>query len=470
MKAGGNLLDQSSLEAMVTSALRMIQEIGIETNRPDLLEKAQRLDGLTVRENRIHVAPEVAREVIALNRMKPVLPHPEHPTITVSNRATLIADHHTRELRPITRSDVITGTRLIDALCPRHVTGNSSGTPQDTLPPLQPIEQYLIGYRYSRHGGKTPVPLTPEVEAFLLEIRAIAENDFNPNRRDFPVWIPSPLRLEGNELDKLLDSDAEVASFNVGSMPIMGLTGPVDPTGVMTLSLAETLGGVAILHRIFPDAESGFYPHPEPMDPRTGLMAFGTPEWNRLLLLEKEVREFLDVPVHGKENLTSACMPDGQAQADKMASICFGVANGFTRFNLFPLCADEAWSHVQLVLDVDYVHTAWRTRLGTVDPQRAEDAFRTIAGAVRENQLPGEMEDTVRHLRENYYASPFTRVFSSSQWDAEGKPDPLTGAEEVALELIGSADYSPPDDPLREIVEIYLRACRTFGGTPMQFG
>lgn len=468
--SGNRIVSRDCVDAMLASALRMIQEIGIETNRQDLLEKARGLRGLTVSRNRVFVAPELAYEIIEQNQSDeaPSLTRPENPTITVSEYASLFADHHTRLLRPLTRSDAIAGVKLMDSLTSRWVVGDSCGVPQDTIPPLQPIEQYLIGYRYSRNGGSTKIPNTPEVAPFIFEIREIAE-DFDRRRRHFSVWVPSPLKLEGNELDELLDSGAQVLSFYVGSMPLMGMTGPVDPVGAYTLSLAETLGGAAILHRLFPEAEVSIWPHPQAMDPHTGLMAFGTLEWNRLDLMKKEILEHLGMPPKPKENLSSACMPDAQAQGDKMASIAFGVTHGFTHFNLFPLCGDEAWSHVQLVLDVEYVHSAWETQKLSSGTQRAETAFHTMTEAIRENRILGEMEDTVLHLRENYYPSPLPRLFSSSQWNNSGGLKYLADAEAYAQELIEKADYTPPEDRLRKVLDVYQRACREFGAQPMPF-
>jgi trimethylamine:corrinoid methyltransferase-like protein len=468
---------------MVSSALRMIHEIGVETNRKDVLEKAQTLSGLTVRGNRIYVAAEVAHEVIEQSRTNRLAvrknrvytvperartTRPESPVIYVSDRATWIADHHAQELEPLTRADVIAGTKLIDALTPRGVEGNTCGTPQDTISPLQPIEQYLIGFRHSRHGGSTCILPVPEAARFLLEMRNIAEEHFNPDQRDFSVWVPSPLKLEGNELDNMLDADAQVASVFVGSMPIMGLTGPADPVGVYTLALAETLGGAAILHRLHPDAKVTFRPHPQPMDPQTGIMAFGTPEWIRLELMQKEVLEHLGMVIERMDNLTSACIPDAQAQADKMASVALGIAHGFTCFGMFSLCADQAWSHVQLVLDVEYVRAAWEAQKQITSAQRADDAFNTLKLSVQENELVGAMRDTVSHLRENYFRSPLPRVFSASQWKTTGRPNPLANAEAYAWELIENADYAPPEDKYRRVMDVYHRACREFGAEPMR--
>jgi len=160
-------------------------------------------------------------------------------------------------------------------------------------------------------------------------------------------------------------------------------------------------------------------------------------------------------------------MPDAQAQADKMASIASGVAHGFTRFNLFPLCADEAWSHVQLVLDVEYVHAAWATQKSTTETHRAEEAFHTMTKAIQENRIVGEMEDTILHLREYYTRSPLPRGFSSGQWNNKGRPDPLSDADAYAQELIAKADFEPPQDKWRKVRDVYYNACRKFSADPM---
>jgi len=93
------------------------------------------------------------------------------------------------------------------------------------------------------------------------------------------------------------------------------------------------------------------------------------------------------MPQSGRIFLTSACMPDAQAQADKMAGVALGVAHGFTHFNMFPLCSDEAWSNVQVILDVEHVHTAWETLKPLTETQRAEEALNTLTLSLQENRI-----------------------------------------------------------------------------------
>jgi trimethylamine:corrinoid methyltransferase-like protein len=228
------------------------------------------------------------------------------------------------------------------------------------------------------------------------------------------------------------------------------------------------MGGTAILHRLFPQAQVTLRPHPEPMDLQTGIMALGTPEWLQLELLQKEILESLGLPSYRMDVLTSACMPDLQAQSDKMSALAFGVAHGFSCFNLFPLSASEVWSHAQVVLDVEYVHRAWKTHALSAGVRRAADALETTSLSVQEGGIVGAMADTVRHVRETYYGSPLHRVFSPAQWREAGRPDPLADADAYARELVANADYAPPEDKLRKLIEVYHRACREYGTEPME--
>ena len=462
---------------MVRSALHMIAELGIHVRRQEILERARGQRGLTVRGNRVYVNEALARETLDCIRWGHLNPERAHgggasdpqkgPTIRITSRPKSIAEHREGRLRPLTRADVIAGTKLLDALGDRGIYGTTCGMPQEAPLPLQPIEQYLIGFRYNRNGGWTDIPLHSDVAQTMRAIREIAEENYDPQRRAFAIWVPSPLRLDSSELDELLAFHGRVLRITVGSMPTMGLNGPVDPLGIYTLSLAECLGGAAILHCLYPDADVSLLPHPQPMDLHTGNMIFGTVEWNRLDLIKRQVLAHLGIPYYRKECLTSACMPDPRAQADKVFSVAFGVMYGFTTFGMYPLCADEVWSAVQCVLDVEYVLEAWRTVTPLDDVIGAMEAYEMMRRALQEGVLPAEMPEVVGHLRKYYSVGVFPRYPTGALWEEANMPQLIAQAEEYAAGLISQATYAPDEDRLRAIMEHYYRLCRQFGAQPM---
>src|SRR4030042_6655080 len=135
-------------------------------------------------------------------------------------------------------------------------------------------------------------------------------------------------------------------------MPMMGMTGPVDPVGVYVQGLGEGLGAAAILHALFPEARAYVYPHPQVMDLRSGHMAFGTVEHARLEMIKMQVMKALNLPYYNlKDIMTSAQMPGSMAQGDKALGFFTGIMAGYRAFNLMALSTDQVWSPVQALLD-----------------------------------------------------------------------------------------------------------------------
>jgi trimethylamine:corrinoid methyltransferase-like protein len=465
-----NITNEDCLTAILSRAQELAWEVGIHTGRSDLLDKANGVAGVQVKGNRFHVPPELVHAMVDQWRSQKAPTTPvNHPVILASNRATLFADHHQREIRPLARAEAVKGSKLLDGLTDHWVIGQSCGTPQDVPEPLRPIEQYMISYRYSRHGGMTRVPMTGENCGALYEMREIAEDGFEVTRKSFEIWVPSPMRLEGTELDELLDLNLAPRSISVGSMPMMGMSGPADPLGCFVLSLAETLGSAALLGQLYPGSRISVHPHPQPMDPRTGTMAFGTPEWLQMSLLEREVMEFIGLSRQNKECHGGSCMPDARAQSDIMASAMAGVLFGFTSFRIYPLMNDELWSHAQFLLAVEAVQHAWRSARKWEDPGLVDLAESEVRQSVDENCMFGEMPEAIMRLRSTYTPALFPRVHSAPQWVGEGESDALNQADGMVEDIVSKHDYHPPADRFERVAGVYAKACARFGAQPLVF-
>ncbi len=462
------MLSRDAFEAMYAAALRMADELGIAASQPLLQEAVYGCSGFRACDGRIHVSPSRIEEVLELlrNSYRPAASRPERPNISITDRPSLFVDHRKRELRPLARTEMIAGTKLIDVLASRGlVTGTGCGTPQDSPEAVRPFEQYLLSYRFSRGGGSTAVMVEKPLRRYMHQMREIAEDGYNPGKISHTVWLPSPLRLDGNELDELIESDGEVIHFAVGSMPIMGLTGPVDPIGVLTLAMAETLGAAAVLKQLYRQAQVDCILHPQPMDPRSGLMAFGSPEWNKLELLKIEVYRHLGLGLTHKENLTASCMPDERAQWEKTSSLALGMTWGCRSFQLYPLCGDEGFSPVQLLLDIAVADELWHSLQPANNIGRANAALETLRNAVTDNEMIAGLEDTVEQLSRNYIRPMFTRYHSANQWQSAGRPELIETVEEHASQLISQWSYEPPPDKIEALMEVYEHVCRETGCT-----
>jgi trimethylamine:corrinoid methyltransferase-like protein len=483
------LVSSVIFEQMVEYAIKTILETGIGTSNNLLLEKAEK-NGLIVRTGRIY--PDRKMVMNAMDHVKShrlpedhafgnyhnwfdnLVPRPNKNelVIRVNDRATYYTDYPDHSFRPLSRQDVINGTKLIHMLHKNSgIVGYSCGTPQESHELLKGFEQYIIGFRYNQMGGSTEVPSNAELLNIYFDIREIAEDGFNRHLPDVSIWSPSPMILDSDELNLFFQEGTLVNRVLIGSMPIMGLTGPVDPVGNFTLALAETLGGATILNVLFPQTACYIMPHPQAMDLNTGLISFGTVEHFRLELIKTELFRYLELPyAMVKDTLTSAQIPDLMCQADKMLQIVSSITHGTNAFSICPLSCDEGWSPVQCLLDAEYIQNAWSLHSPVEGENRAEEAYRNIQRSVKNKLLFGEMDDTLMNMFSNYQINGlFTRAFSYQKWNEMGKPSSLAKIPDQIDQLISAWDYVPPANKWHDIIAIYHKLCRRYGVNPADF-
>jgi trimethylamine:corrinoid methyltransferase-like protein len=284
------------------------------------------------------------------------------------------------------------------------------------------------------------------------------------------LFLPSPLILDSDDLYLCFKPGIKLFSLMIGSMPMMGMTGPVDPVGVYVLSLAEVLGGAAILHALFPKARAYIYPHPQAMDLRSGQMAFGTVEHARLEVIKMQVMKALNLPYYNlKDIMTSAQMPGITAQGDKALGFFTGLMAGYKAFNLMPLSTDQVWSPVQALLDIKALSDAWETIQPVEDSEAISRATSTIDEVIQNNCLFAETADTLMNMKLNYQSEVLLRRFQTSEtWQNAGRPEELDAIEQKHAELIAQWDYHPSQEKLQKIMDIYHKLCNTFNIEPLK--
>ncbi len=481
------LLDRGLADEMVSLALKIARNKGISSRNEALLKQAAKTESLVVRNKRIYPSNEILESCMLhiQNNMVPegngIVRNHGWQDMLINNRGDSeviikltdlpyqFCDHQQQEIVPLSRSHVIEGTKLLHVLSwQKGIRGNSCGVPQDTHAYLKSIEQYLIGYRYNQNGGGTIQSIPRQVESDYSLIRSIVEDWENPNARDLMLFSPSPMVLDSDDLYLCFQNGIKLNSFMVGSMPMMGMSGPIDPIGVYVLGIAEVLAAATVLHAIFPDAKVYVYPHPQAMSLHTGQMAFGTVEHARLEMMKKEIMDVLRLPYYNlKDIMTSAQMPGPMAQGDKALGFFSGIMAGYRAFNLMPLSTDQVWSPEQALLDIENLQNAWKV-LEPVIPQEESDHYGHICSVIDANMLFSESDHTLLHMYDHYDLDTCQkRHFASETWKTSGKPGELRAIEEKKEELISAWDYRPPQDKLEQAIEIYNGLCKQLNTEPL---
>ena len=483
-----SLLRKGIAAEMIDSACKVVLEKGIGTRNAELLKKGLENEHLSVKGTRIFVSPEILKSCLKKlsgarvpSGEKLVQQHDwkdmiinrgdDHEVvIKLTDLPYQFCDHMAGKIVPLSREQVVSGTKLMHVLSEKkNIRGYSCGVPQDTHPCLKAIEQYLIGFRFNINGGGTIQSVAPEVEEQFSEIRSIAESWEDPKQRDLMLFSPSPMLLDAEDLYLCFREGVRLNSFMVGSMPMMGMTGPVDPVGVYILALAEVIGAASVLHAFFPDAGVFVYPHPQAMSLETGQMAFGTVEHARLEMMKLEIMEALGLTYYNlKDIMTSAQMPGAMAQGDKALGFYTGIMAGYRAFNLMPLSTDQVWSPVQALLDIENLQNAWKS----MDQSKIGGDCGSLTDVIMEvidaKSLFAEHSHTLINMFDNYELEVWQRRhFSSETWGESGEPHELRALEHKVDEFTSTWEYRPPQDKLEKISDIYMALCRKYNTEPL---
>lgn len=460
-----SVLSEGALERMHGAAVAMLERTGLRIDNAEIRAAISQRRGFTLRDGRVRIAPE---RVAAWRASRPapvgpvVLPPPgtqPKRIFSVGNRPSFVVDRDLATVRPMTRRDVIDGAKLIAVLSDRGVVGTTPGVPSDAPLALQGIEQFVIAACYAPAGGATSQIADLRTAEYVRRMNAVYGRKFGCQ-----AHCPSPLILGGPELDILWHYRDRLDYAGVGSMPIMGVTGPCDPVGVFTLAIAECIGGAAVLHELLPGVPVTASPHPEPADMRTGCIVFGSPEWEVLDLMHRDVYRFYGREHNAKLMLTGAPLPGPQAAVEHAVSATTGMLAGCIQFgSLGQLSLDEVFSPAMLLLDLDIVQHAARVAAGAVDGEGLD--LEELAGVVDEVVTHGELfaehATTVSNMRRQY-AQPavFTRC-ARAGWEALGRPDAVRAAQQEAERLVSLYNYEAPAEIVKEVEKIAGEARRT---------
>ncbi|OPZ81012.1 MAG: Trimethylamine methyltransferase (MTTB) [bacterium ADurb.Bin429] len=377
---------------------------------------------------------------------QPLLRYSDRPLYTISDDDV--------SLRPLTTQDVIAGTKLGYALYDRGIRGAACGLPSDVDPLYAPFEQLLIGLRYGRCGGYSSHAFTPWHMRYVAHIFQVLGWDFGVS-----VWMPSPFRLEGNELEIALALEGTYTSLGVGSMPLMGITAPMNELQTWAQGLAETLGAAAILQAAFPGITIDIYPHPKPADMTTGQYGVGTPEWNFMDALKMEILPFYGLrPPWGKGASIGAILPGPQATLERTAQYLTGYLHGYRVFDEAGIMAGgEVYSSVQLLFDLEAMEWVARYGRGTHLDNDTVDLERWAEIAASETLFAEDAEEVAK-LRDVY--SRNSRLFPCTTVGQHLTlpRDALADAKAEIRRLIANHAYEPDAAIMREAEAIVAHA------------
>ncbi|MWD27272.1 methyltransferase [Aquicoccus sp. SCR17] len=476
-------LDEEGVQAIHLTAMRILEEIGIEflnaEARGILAEAGCIVEGENVR---------MGRELV----MEMVASAPSQWTLTPRNpdRRLVIGGRHIlfgnvssppnywdmslgRKL-PGTREmcrDLLKLSQYFNCI---HFVGGYPVEPVD----IHPRERHLdvlfdkltltdkVAHAYS---------LGPERVEDVMEMVRIAGGHsavaFEADPKMYTnINSTSPLKHDWPMLDGWMRLARRNQGLIVSPFTLAGAMAPVTMAGAVAQSLAEALSAVVLAQLIRPGACCAIGTFTSNVDMKSGAPAFGTPEYMRATQMTGQLARFYGLPLRSS-GVCAANVPDGQAIWETSNSLWAAVQSGT---NMVYHAA--GWleggliaSPEKFVMDCEILQQIQRyMEPALTDVSEAALAF----DAVREVGAHGHFFGT-QHTQERYttaFYQPFLSDWRNYEaWAAAGGVWTAERAHGLYRRIVDSFEPPAMDPAIREELEAFVALRKAEGGAPTDF-
>ncbi len=327
------------------------------------------------------------------------------------------------ERRYATLEDVRQSLKLADKLDQITYTGLPCAA-QDVPVHIRPVVMAAELVKATRKFGGIET-FRPEQVSYVARIGEVVAGSHEAHRRE-PILVGyaearTPLCIDAAMAGVMLAHLELGLPQSLDTMPNGGATAPVTAAGILSLGLAETLGGLVLGFAVDPNATMTIDLTPGYCDMRS--MHFGYAGAERMPLLAARVQlisEYYGCPsgIHGGK--TDACVPGIQAGVEKAISMYGAVLAGAIGFGTVGHLENAVtFSPLQLVIDNEIARYVRRAVRGI------EVSEETLAlDVIEEAGINGntfDHEHTAAHYRGEELLSPF---FDCLSW---GVGDSLAG-------------------------------------------
>jgi trimethylamine---corrinoid protein Co-methyltransferase len=277
---------------------------------------------------------------------------------------------------------------------------------------------------------------------FISRIAQVVAGGLESLRRQ-PILVGygearSPLCLDRNMSEILIDYVKMGLPQSLDTMPAGGTTAPVSTAGVLAQGIAESLAGLLLGYAVDSNAIMSIDVCPTKADMRTGRYAYASPE--RIMTQAATMQmmsEYYGCPSGTHGGRTDSCYPGIQAGIEKALSMLMPLLSGSVGIGTLGALENcMTFSPQQLVIDNDLVGSV-RYLLNGFEVNEE-----TLAVEIINEVGPGgtflNHEHTLHHLREE--ADP-SRLWSRLSWDAvysEGAAQLEEKARQIAEKLMNN--------------------------------
>ncbi len=271
----------------------------------------------------------------------------------------------------------------------------------------------------------------------------------------------SPLLLPEILLDGLFVFAKYLQPVIVAPAAIGGLTAPITIGGLLTQTNAEVLATIVLAEMINPGVPVFYGAVNSPMDPLTGIPAWGAIEMGLMTTGAAQLARFYNIPSRASGSMTNSIQFDLQCGAERMASLLnttYAGINYITCAGLYEYGLTESLE--LLVIDDELAGIVSRAQEG-VNINENTIALNEIKSVVDEGIGFMRIKHTSKNIRKELFVPELAKRLSRSTWLKEGKPD-LISRSRIKIQALLEKHEGPYTAPnIEEQLESYLKEVET---------
>ena len=317
--------------------------------------------------------------------------------------------------------------------------------------------------------------LGPERVEDALEMARIASGlsnqDFFSKPRIYTnINSSSPLKHDWPMLDGAMRFARKGQPVFVTPFTLAGAMAPVTISGAVAQSIAEGLAAISLLQFINPGTPCVFGTFTSNVDMKTGAPAFGTPEYVRATQITGQMARYYKLPLRAS-NACAANAPDGQAMWESLNSLWSAINSGVN-----VVYHSAGWleggliaSYEKFVMDCEVLQQFQRY----LEPEITDYSEESLAvDAIRQVGPTGHFfgaEHTQKRYTNAFY-SPFLSDWSNFEaWEEAGAVWTHDRANKIWKNILDNFEAPPVDESINEQLKDFVSKRISEGGAPTDF-
>ena len=367
-------------------------------------------------------------------------------------------DIETGEYRLTKLKDVEDWIRLVDAL--DNISYVSVPYPNDVRTDIRDIQLTQLMFENTKKHIEIQ-PYNGKNLEYIIEM-ALAVMGSKSELKERPIVTTltsslAPMQYLEYSTDVLTISGKYGIPVELTPMPIAGATGPVTVAGLVTMTLAEALGGIVISQVANPGAPIVFRPNQLFLDMSTSIALQGAAEDALIAALGTQiVKEHWGIPVNVFGPVTDSLIMDEQSITERVFNAIIPAlcgANIISGAGMLEHCYTV--DPVQLVIDDDIYGMLFRVINGVLVNEETiglDAIIRTKPGG---NFLMDE--HTLKYFKSEYFQPKTFYRKARAIWNSEGKKTAGRTAKERLKSILKDHWPSPIDSNIKKELELIMR-------------